>query len=213
MKKVGILDYSMGNIASVQAAFEHLGAETFLISTPSEYLDCDLLILPGVGAFKDAIQIIREKEFDKLIKTHTSEGRKFLGICLGMQMLAKTSEENGIHEGLGLIKGSVVRIPSNDINELPHKVPHVGWSEVFPHNTDSCELLASLKNQSFYFVHSFFFNTKEDNQDFADCNYGGHKICAMVKKKNIIGVQFHPEKSGPAGLSLLKKILEIEASK
>lgn len=210
MKTIGILDYSMGNIASVKAAFDHLGANTFLISSIDDYAPCDLLVLPGVGAFKDAINIIREKKFDLLIKQHTETGKYFLGICLGMQMLANNSEENGLHSGLGLIPGTVVKIPKTSQEGETHKVPHVGWSEVFPHDLNSKNIPLSLSNQSFYFVHSYYFNTSSEDNDFADCNYGGHKICAMVKHKNILGVQFHPEKSGPAGLKFLEEILMLD---
>lgn len=209
MKTIGILDYSMGNIASVQAAFEHLGNNTFLISDKESYKSCDLLVLPGVGAFKDAIEIIKEKGFDEIINNHVKGGSYFLGICLGMQMLADKSEENGSFQGLGLIPGIVEKIPAKNIQGRPHKVPHVGWSEVFPHQTNSKDVALTLNNQSFYFVHSYYFNTKSDENDFADCDYGGHKLCAMVKKDNIIGVQFHPEKSGPAGLKLLEEVLKL----
>ncbi len=209
MKTIGILDYSMGNIASVQAAFEHLGSNTFLITDKESYKRCDLLVLPGVGAFKDAIKIIKEKGFDEIINNHVKDGSYFLGICLGMQLLADKSEENGSFEGLGLIPGIVERIPAKNDQGHPHKVPHVGWSEVFPHQTNSKDIPLTLNHQSFYFVHSYYFNTKSDENDFADCNYGGHKLCAMVKKDNVIGVQFHPEKSGPAGLKLLEEILKL----
>ena len=206
MKKVGILDYSMGNIASVQAAFNHLGSETFLISEAKDYQDCDLLVLPGVGAFKDAINTIRDKSFDNVIANHVDKNKTFLGICLGMQMMADTSLENGEYQGLGLIKGLVKKIEPQKEEGKRLKVPHVGWSKIQNSTTKS---LLQTNGKSFYFVHSYHFETENGEETVAECSFGPRNLTAIVQRDNVIGCQFHPEKSGHAGLELLNQILNL----
>lgn len=191
---IGIIDYGMGNLASVKNAFDYLGEKVSVISKPQEVLDADKIILPGVGAFSDAISTLREKELDVAIKKAVGDKKPFLGICLGMQLIFDKSYENGEYEGLSLIRGEIVRFSDNV------KIPHIGWNNLsFPKQSP---IFNGLTNPYVYFVHSYYLKTDEDVVT-ATVNYGG-EIAVAVQKDNIFATQFHPEKSGEQGLKILK---------
>lgn len=192
---IAIIDYGMGNLRSVQKALEYVGQEAVVTSDKAVIEKADKLVLPGVGAFSDAISTIREKGFDKLIYDGCNKGKPFLGICLGMQMIFDVSYEYGEHKGLGLIPGKVVLLPDNV------KKPHIGWNSL---NIKKREpLYAGLGDNPYvYFVHSYYLQTEADVVS-ATTDYG-KEIQVAVQKDNIFAVQFHPEKSGDVGLQILK---------
>lgn len=199
MKRIGILNYGMGNITSVCNAIHKVGLSVEVIFEPEEISKYDQIILPGVGAFKQAMQNLRSKELDIAIIDHVKQGLQLVGICLGMQLLFSKSYEFGETSGLKLIEGDV--LPFKDDIELT--IPHMGWNRT----KSSAEDYMSFE-KDFYFVHSFYCKPKDSNEILFTTNYG-IEFCSGVKKSDsIIGVQFHPEKSQVAGLSLLKHILE-----
>ena len=212
MNKVVVIDYGMSNLKSVQRAIEKVGAKPILSSSYSEIVNADRLILPGVGAFESGMSGLENAGLTEAIYDFVKTGNPLLGICLGMQMLLDYSEENGIHNGLGLISGKVVKIPAGDNNEYSRKIPHIGWAELLkPKNInwkDSC--LENTNSESyFYFVHSFMAHTEEKEHVLAHCNDEGLLVNAVIKKDNVTGLQFHPEKSGETGLRLLSQFMDI----
>lgn len=197
---IAILDYGMGNRASVQNALRFLGYESVVTHDPAVIESATHLILPGVGAFGDGMKAIRERGLDVVMKNAIDQGKPLLGICLGMQLLASKGEEGGEHAGLGFIPGTVKRIPAGKL-----RVPHVGWNDV---TSKDEELFKGTRPNVFYFVHSFALVA--DNQDdvIATCEYGSPFV-AGVRRGKVMGVQFHPEKSQASGLQLLKNFLAI----
>ena len=214
MSKVTIIDYGMGNLLSVCRAFEHLGAEIILTHNPEKIAHAELLVLPGVGAFGDGMQALNDKGLSDSIKNYAQKGKPLLGICLGAQMLLDSSDEFGSHQGLGLISGKVVAIPHQNQQGHDLNVPHMGWADLQPANNDhfSHPLLDSTANGSaLYFVHSFHVQTEAQSDLVATCDYSGNQLTAVVQHDNVVGCQFHPEKSGPVGLNMLKNFLELAA--
>lgn len=194
---IGIIDYGMGNLRSVEKAFHFLGFQAELYDSPGELQKADLLVLPGVGAFCDAMNVLRRKEFDKAIKEAVTEGKQLLGICLGMQLLFDISYENGVHEGLGLLPGSIVKLPGGV------KIPHVGWNSL--EIKKEAPLFAGFcgcPEAYVYFVHSYYLET--DAPIVAATTFYGREVPAAVQKNNLFACQFHPEKSGDTGLGILK---------
>jgi imidazole glycerol-phosphate synthase subunit HisH len=209
---VTVVDYGVGNLYSVRGALEHCGIATELSSEPEKIIAADRLLLPGVGSFKGAMEDIVNKSLVEPISKFLESGRPILGICLGMQMLFSNSEEFGLTDGLDLIAGNVSNIPSSGENGIPHRIPHVGWNEIEPHEDRSWSnsVLSGIKpGTSFYFAHSFMGVPKTSSDKIAACDYDGIKITAAVQNENIIGCQFHPEKSGEAGLEILKNFITI----
>jgi len=201
MIKVCILDYGSGNVSSVKNLIDHLKFKS-VISNKIEVLKKSThIILPGVGAFGAAMKKIKKKvPFKTLENEVLNKNKPFLGICVGMQLLADRSQEFGNHKGFGWIKGSVKKIKSN-------KLPHIGWNDIIvKKNTEIIEDLGIYKD--FYFVNSFYFDPKEKKFVVAETKYG-HNFCSIVQKKNIIGVQFHPEKSQKAGKVIIKNFLKM----
>jgi len=206
MKSVGIVDYGIGNLLSVMRAFEHCGARPVLVSTPEGVRDADRLVLPGVGAFADGMSGLTAGGLADAVRAYASSGRPLLGICLGMQMLATESEEFGLHPGLQLIAGRVVRMPSTSINGEPLKVPSVGWRELqepVQGRWRGRVMEEGAAHTAVYLVHSYQVIPENPEDQLAVYSFGGHRITAAVQTGNIIGYQFHPEKSGPAGLRML----------
>lgn len=197
---ISILDYGVGNLASVRNALTFLDLPNTTISTASQVAGCGHLILPGVGAFSPAMQALRESGLDDALREHASvNGRPLLGICLGMQLLFETSLESGTHAGLGLMKGLVTPL-AGTVGDLV--VPHVGWNDVVP--TRSSRLLgASAETHSFYFVHGYYCVPADPEHVIGQTSYG-HAFASVVENENIFGCQFHPEKSQRHGLSVLK---------
>ncbi|MBE3568936.1 MAG: imidazole glycerol phosphate synthase subunit HisH [Bacillales bacterium] len=202
---IGIVDYGMGNLFSVSKALERLEAPYILSSKESDLAKTDGLILPGVGAFKDAMKRLRETGLVSFLQEYTKTGRPLLGICLGMQLLFEESEENGLEEGLGLLKGRVTRIPSDNGKET-FKIPHMGWNKLIFHRASP--ITEGVEEGYVYFVHSYYASSLEKNTLIASADYNV-PIPAIVAKGNICGMQFHPEKSGKTGMRLLKNFTEM----
>jgi len=210
---VTVVDYGVGNLRSVCMALESCGASIILASTPNKVKNADRLILPGVGAFAHAMQKLQKDYLDHAIAQFVEKERPLLGICLGMQMLFDSSEEFGIHDGLGLIPGVVKQICPVHTETMKYKIPHISWAELLePENGSGWAgtvLSDTLPRTPMYFVHSFAGVPLFAEHRLADCLYGEHTLCASVGKGSIYGVQFHPEKSGPSGLKLLNTFLAI----
>jgi glutamine amidotransferase len=203
--KIAIVDYNMGNLASVQNAFAKLGEETVVESDPLKFKEYDKLILPGVGAFGDAMEHLRERNMVDALKEFASSTKPMLGICLGMQLLFESSEEFGEHEGLGLIKGHVVRFDNAKFSE-PLKVPHMGWNRMF---TKEHPLFKSLdENHYLYFVHTYHVVCDDKNDIIGTTGYG-YEFTSAVAHNNIMGIQPHPEKSHTNGLKILQNFIDM----
>lgn len=205
---IAIIDYGSGNVHSVRRAFEHCGVEPLLTADAALVKSADRLVLPGVGAFADGMRSLRDRGLIDPIHRFVESGRPFLGICLGMQMLATTSEEFGLHEGLNLMRGRVVQIPSCEVGGRAHKIPHIGWAELVPAAAWAGSIFEDTpEHTSVYLVHSFQFEPEDVRHRLADCFYGGHRIAAAVRSGNVTACQFHPEKSGEAGLRMIASFL------
>ena len=214
LPKVSILDYGMCNLLNVARAFNYCSSQIEIIDNPKSVSSSERLVVPGVGSFSHSMQEIRRLGFDDAILSYASTGRPLLGICVGMQILFDASEEFGNHSGLGLLNGRVQAIPSVDQNGHPQRVPHIGWNNlVQPLESRHWDetLLQPLvnTNTAVYFVHSFAAHPQHSSDRLADCIYGGKRICASVQNKNIMATQFHPERSGKTGLSILTRFLEL----
>ena len=208
---IGIVDYNMGNLASVINAFAKVGADARLESDPNKLASYDKLILPGVGAFGDAMEHLKSNGMDEAIKAYANSGKPLLGICLGMQLLFESSEEFGANEGLGLIEGKVVAF---DESKFDHKlkVPHMGWNEMFQTNSEqlavSSELFNGLPNDFYlYFVHSFH-AVCDDKYAIGKTHYG-YEFVSAVQNSNIYGIQPHPEKSHENGLRIIENFAKL----
>ena len=210
MRTVTVVDYGIGNLLSVARAFEHCGATVLLTDDASKILTADYLVLPGVGAFADGMAGLTELGLVDPIKEYATRERPLLGICLGMQMMLDKSEEFGVTRGLGLIAGKVKAIPSVDVRGGAHKIPHIGWNQIYPPFSDTWRntiLDRTSKDTPFYFVHSFTAQPDAQEHRLADCSYNGILISAAISKDNIYGCQFHPEKSGRDGIIILNRFL------
>jgi len=202
---IQIVDYGMGNLRSVQKAFERLSVPAAICTRPAEIADCDKLILPGVGAFRDAIAELHRQEFIEPIKAHISAGKPFLGICLGLQLLFDVSYEDGTWEGLGVVRGKVVRFPEPSAL----KVPHMGWNAVLA--APECPLFASIPPASYYyFVHSYYVVPDDESVVVGRTEYG-QTFASVIQRGNMFATQFHPEKSQKLGLQLLKNFAGLPA--
>ena len=201
-RTVTIIDYGMGNLSSVANALAHLGTDSLISSNPKDLRGAKALILPGVGAFGQAMQNLKNMNLVDEMSRQVLENKKpFLGICLGMQLIAEDSEELGFNKGLGWIEGHVRKIPVTDGLRLPH----IGWNNI--HVTQTCPLFDGIKkDMNFYFVHSFQVEC-EGNWNVAHTDYGV-SVTAAIRKENIFATQFHPEKSHENGLTLLKNFME-----
>ncbi len=195
-----IIDYGLGNLASVSRAFDKAGIDCKVSNEKEDIINASSLILPGVGAFRDAIRSLEELELIPVIKDQADQGKKIMGICLGMQLLYEKSYEYGEYEGLGLIEGSVEKL------EAGLKVPHMGWNDLKFNNQDP--ILKYINEKDYvYFVHSYYIKSS-GSELVAYADYGV-KVPAIVRKDNIFGMQFHPEKSAQVGLNLLKAYGEM----
>ena len=201
---IGIIDYGVGNLFSLRSSFEAIGVETFVSGDAEELAKADKLILPGVGAFEDAIAKLRSTGLDRVIIDEAKKGKPIMGICLGMQLLFEKSYEFGTHDGLGLLKGSVV--PMKGVIDEALKIPHIGYNAlIFKKNHP---LFKYIKDGDYvYFVHSFYAKDCEDSL-LATTEYD-KELTAIVGKENVMGCQFHPEKSGEIGLNILRAFCEM----
>ena len=202
-----IIDYGLCNLGSVKRAFEECGAEAFITDDPRDTDKASHLVLPGVGAFGDAMKNLVSAGWDLAIKRNVLEQNiPLLGICLGMQLLAEKGYEGGEHSGLGLIPGEVIKI-YNEKADASFRVPHIGWNEI--KISQEHVLLQNLEpNTDFYFVHSYFFNTTHFS-DILTTTYYGLNFPSIVGRNKVMGVQFHPEKSSRAGFRLIRNFLTI----
>ena len=202
---IAIIDYGVGNLFSLCSSLKRIGVEAVVTSDPQTIRRADKLILPGVGAYADAAKKLRDSGLDALIHQQVAEGKEIMGICLGMQLLFEKSFEFGEHQGLGLLKGSVVAMDGVLPEQL--KIPHIGWNGL--HFTKESKLFKYINNgDCVYFVHSFF-ATDCDESVVATTEYG-KELTAAVQKGNVMGCQFHPEKSGHVGLQILRAFCESE---
>lgn len=201
---IGIVDYGVGNLFSLKSSFYAIGQTALVSDDPAVLGACDRLILPGVGAFGDASEKLRASGLDRLVCRQAEQGVPLLGICLGMQMLFEESLEHGRYKGLGLLKGQVCPIVPKD--PAVHKIPHIGWNGL--HVTQPSLLFAEVREgDDVYFVHSYSARDCADSV-IATVEYG-EELTAAVAQGNVYGTQFHPEKSGPVGLSILKAFCQF----
>ena len=211
--KVTVVDYGVGNLYSVTRAFEHAGAEVELTADVAAIRAAPRLVLPGVGAFRSCVEELAKHGLTEVVREFALCGRPMLGICVGMQMLFASSDEFGVTPGLALIPGHVTAVPATGIDGVPHKIPHIGWNRLqLPEGSDSWvgTLLAGLTpgEASVYFVHSYTARPQPSNR-VADVDYDGRLISAVVRSGSLYGCQFHPEKSGETGLSIIRNFLAI----
>ncbi len=198
---IAIVDYDAGNLKSVQKAVQYLGRDAIITRDEKEILSADHVILPGVGAYGDAMERLREYRLDEILKKVADSGTPLLGICLGLQLFFDHSEENGGADGLGLMEGQIIKIP--DAPGL--KIPHMGWNSITV--DPKSRLLAGIPDGSYvYFVHSYYLKAKNSEEVAATTEYGV-KIGAAVEKGNLCASQFHPEKSGKVGLKILENFI------
>lgn len=207
---IGIIDYGVGNIFSLKSSLTFLGAEIIVTKDAELLRECEKIILPGVGAFEDAVKKLAETKLIPVIKEELDKGKPMLGICLGMQLLFEKSFEYGEHLGLGFIPGAVIPIPKNmkdlDTGEIL-KIPHIGWNKLLIKKKDP--LFERLPEENYvYFVHSFYASGCEDHL-LAVANYGV-EVPAVVRKGSLYGTQFHPEKSGQTGLNILRAFIDLK---
>lgn len=201
---VGIVDYGMGNQQSLCNALQYLGAKVVISDQTHILQSCDLLILPGVGAFPRGIMELIDRGLDNFLRSWVAAGRPLLGICLGMQMLFESSEEFSLTSGLGLLSGRVVSLPTVDLNNQPILLPHIGWNLL--RSKPENKIDTTCDNTYQYFVHSFVATDVEESALKFESTYLGHSFVAAVKSGCVAGFQFHPERSGPHGLFLLAKM-------
>lgn len=209
--QVTLIDYGIGNLLNVVRAFEHCGASVRRVErATAEDLRADRLVLPGVGAFGDGMAELRGRGLDDLVLRFAQTGRPFLGICVGLQMMFEGSEEMGEHAGLGLLAGRVRAIPAVGAAGQPHRVPHIGWRPLQASADWAGTPLGGLDPlERVYFVHSFAAEPEGEGVRLADVDYDGLRLCAAVRSGNLHGCQFHPERSGPAGLAMLQRFLQL----
>jgi len=201
---IAIVDYGVGNLFSLAASFRKIGAETVITSDRAVIAAADRVILPGVGAFGDAARKLRESGLDKVVKEEAAKGKPLMGICLGMQLLFAYSEEFGRHEGLGLLPGRVV--PMKGVIPSDYKIPHIGWNRLSFQK--DVPLFKYIKDgDHVYFVHSFY--AEECGEALVATTEYGAELTAAVAMHNVMGCQFHPEKSGDVGLNILRGFLEL----
>ncbi len=207
--EITVIDFGVGNLLSVQRGLEHCGARVEITSDPARVRASSRVVLPGVGAFSNAMKALHELQLVDAVQEIAKRGTPLLGICLGMQMLMDESEEFGITPGLGLIPGRVVPVPAVTTDGLPQKIPHIGWNGLIPaegHTLWNCSLMDDVHpGDAVYFVHSFMAVPTDQAHRSADCLYGGNRVAGVIQSRNVTGCQFHPEKSGPVGLSILRR--------
>lgn len=199
---VAIVDHSLGNLFSVKQACVHVGLSAEITADSSEIDDARAVILPGVGAFEDAMATLKRRDLIKPVLEAAASGRPLLGICLGFQLLMSSSEEFGVHEGLDLMPGRVIRFDERDL-DARLKVPQIGWNRIFAEKAWSGSLLDGIKDgESMYFLHSYYVVPDDSDLSFSSTQYGAHRYCSVAAKANVFGCQFHPEKSGREGLKI-----------
>lgn len=204
-----IIDYGMGNLFSVLQAARHVGMDAHLTTDRDAVLRADIVILPGVGAFEDAMRHLRELEMVTAIREFAASGRPLMGVCLGQQLLMSESHEFGLHEGLDLIRGRVVRFEKPVGERGAMKVPQIGWNSIHAPpgiGWEGTGLAGLSQGEEMYYVHSYYVEPDDPSIVLATSMYGGIRFCASMRSKNIFACQFHPERSGPAGLQIYRNV-------
>jgi imidazole glycerol-phosphate synthase subunit HisH len=208
MRKIGVVDYGVGNIRSITNVLAKFDCKVILSYSKKELLDCDGLILPGVGAFKHAMSKLKNKRLDQILKLYVESGKPFLGICLGMQMLFDESNEFGNSKGLGFIPGNVERFEL----QKDTKLPHIAWSPIFTSEQSDWNetILNNLNNHTdMYHVHSYYAKPQNNNNILSYSMYNNFKFCSTVKRNNVYGCQYHPEKSATDGLKIISNFINL----
>lgn len=211
--KVGIVCYGSGNVMSISNAFNYLGANVDFVYESSDLIAYEKLILPGVGAYEGVLKKFRSKGFESPLIEAVQRGASLLGICVGMQILFDYGEEFGRTDGLGILKGHVAKLQHSKVDDVEFKIPHVGWNGVaIPKGQPKSRWMDGLfkgmnEGTEFYFVHSYAAQALEQNDVAAEAVYGEQTLTASVQRDRVFGTQFHPEKSGEAGLNLLENFL------
>ena len=201
---IALIDYGMGNIHSVKKALETCGAEVLVTNDPEDISSCEKIVLPGVGAFDDAMRQLEKEGLDSVIRNEIKSKKPFLGICLGMQLLFENSQEAKAKKGLGILKGKVKKFPEGNF-----KVPHMGWNQIESRQKGGCPLLKEVPDASYlYFCHSYYPEPKDKNVIAATTDYG-IKFASMVNQGNVFGAQFHPEKSQGVGLKIIDNFFKL----
>lgn len=201
---IAIIDYGAGNLHSVKNALDFLGADNIVTGNKEEILSADKVILPGVGAFGDAMKCLEESGLTKTVKAVAESGKPFLGICLGLHLLFEESEESPNVKGLGIFKGKIVKIPDNG----SLKIPHMGWNNI--HITKDSKILKNIGDEPYvYFVHSYYVEAEDSSVVSAYTEYG-QRLDIAVERDNVFATQFHPEKSGDTGMEILKNFIAAE---
>ncbi len=209
-KNIAVVDYGVGNLHSLIKAFNHFSHNTFITEEINDLESADALVLPGTGAFQSGMEGLEIRGLIKTIKDFAKTGKPMLGICLGAQLLMSEGYEFGRFKGLDIIPGKVMKFPDN--LHLDTKIPHIGWNEIISPKKDSWgeTILSSLNEHSnVYFVHSYIFKPSKKENILAYAEYGNLKFCSAIRKGNIYGCQFHPEKSGQTGLNIIENFINI----
>ena len=208
MKTISILNYGCGNLLSIKRAIEEVGYNSKIISEKEEIEKANFIILPGVGAFENAMNLLKQKNYIEPLKQYVLKEKKpILGICLGMQLFLTKSFEMGEHDGLDFISGEVISL-SKLSNNKEIKVPQINWNKIkFVKESKTINIQKNLLNKSFYFIHSYMAKLTDQKNLLGYCNYYDLSIPAVIQSENILGCQFHPEKSGKNGLTIFKNIL------
>ncbi len=207
-RSIGVVDYEMGNLHSVAKALATTGSRVFVSNQTSKLKAADILVLPGVGSFGAAMRNLSKKKLDGFVQNWIIDDRPFLGICLGLQLLFERSEESPRVRGLGVFKGDVVRFRSADFKRKKLQIPHMGWNNATPAQSNT---LGINDSDYFYFVHSYFPEPEYKKDVFTVTNYG-RPFCSAVSRGNLVATQYHPEKSGDMGLKLLKNFVRARKS-
>ena len=201
---LAIIDYGMGNLKSIYKLFRYLNIESKITSDPNVLRNADGIILPGVGAFGDAMKNLKNRKIDEIIKELVKENKPLLGICLGLQLLFSKSFEMGEHEGLNIMEGIVIPFEKNKVG----KIPQIGWNDVYLTNPNHFLVKNIPNNAYFYFVHGYFAVPKHDKMILGKTVYGETEFASIIQKENVVATQFHPEKSSKHGIQLYKNFIE-----
>lgn len=206
--KITIVDYGVGNLQSLKKAFAHFGVDALVSEDAKEIEASDAIVLPGVGSFEAGIRGLKIRGLIGAVQAFAASGKPMLGICLGAQLLLEKGHEFGVFDGLGIIEGEVVHFDQTAVKE---KIPEVGWNAVYPPADVSWKggILDSQEQPLMYFTHSYIFAPRRKESIFGLTTYGGAEYCSVIRKGNVYGCQFHPEKSGEAGLRLIEKFIQL----